>query len=137
MKIKDVPQELPFYERLTFRDIVYAIDENGEYAPVISDGWDIKNDAVKIAHDDLVEQCEELRRQAIAKEISPLAYHMKKALQDVALLSAYSGIPKRKIRKHLKYDEFMKLDEKTLYKYAYAMRITVEELKSVNDENKL
>jgi len=133
MKKEDVPQDLYYYKDSVIRDFTYAVDENGRYTMVVSDGWTVKNDAVSVVWDGLNEQCEEIRRQVLAGKVSPLAYHIKKSLLDVNLLSAYSGIPKRKIRKHLKPDEFMKSDENTLQKYAYVMHITVEELKHVDE----
>ena len=133
MKKEDVPQDLVYFKDNIVRDVMYAVDENGHYTSVISDGWSVKNDALGIVWDDIREQCEEIRRQVLAKEVSPLVYHIKKSLLDIGLLSGYSKIPKRKIRKHLQYDEFMKLDEYTLQQYADAMRITVEELKRVDE----
>ncbi len=133
MKKEDVPQDLQFFKDKVVRDVMYAVDEDGNYMPVISDGWSVKNDALNAVWDDIREQCEEIRRQVLARAASPLAYHMKKALQDVGMLASYAGVPKRKIRKHLKYDEFMKADEEILQKYADALRISVEDLKCVNE----
>ena len=133
MKKEDVPQDLQYFKDNVVRDVMYAVDEDGRYTSVLSDGWSVKNDALGVMWDDIREQCEEVRQQVLAGKFSPSAYHIKKSLQDVAMLSAYSGIPKRKIRRHLKWDEFMKLDENILQKYADAMRITVEELKRVDE----
>jgi hypothetical protein len=133
MNKKDVPQDLQYFKNNVVRDLLYAVDENGHYTSVVSDGWSVKNDALEAVWDDIREQCEEVRQQVLAGKVSQLAYHIKKSLLDVGMLSAYSEIPKRKIRKHLKYDEFMKLDENTLQKYADAMHITVEELKRVDE----
>jgi hypothetical protein len=85
-----------------------------------------------VVWEDILEECEPVRQQVLAKEVSPIAYHMKRNLQDLCMLSGYSGIPKRKIKRHLRYEEFIKLDEATLQKYADALRISVEELKKVN-----
>ena len=133
MKKEDVPQDLLYYKDSVIIDFTYAVDENGQYTVVVSEGWDVKNDAVGAVWEDLREQCKEIRQQVLDKKVSPLAYHIKKSLLDVNLLSAYSGISKWKIRKHLKYNEFMKLDEKILQKYAYVMHITVDELKNVDE----
>ena len=133
MKTEDVPQDLLYFKDNIVRDVMYAVDENGHYTTVISDGWSVKNEALGVVWDDIREECEKIRVRVLAKEVSPLAYHLKKSLLDVGLLSAYSGVPKRKIRKHLKYDEFMKLDENTMRIYADAMRITVEELKQLDE----
>ncbi|MDR1097153.1 MAG: hypothetical protein LBL57_03375 [Tannerella sp.] len=133
MKKEEVPQDLQFFKDGVIRDVMYAVDEDGKYTPVISDGWQVKNDALTAVWDDIHEQCAEIRRQVQAQQASPLAYHMKMALQDVAMLASYADVPKRKIRRHLKYDEFMKADETVLQKYADALRITVEDLKRVED----
>ena len=132
MKANEVPQDLKYFKDNVIRDINYALDEKGRYTSIVSDGWDVKNDALGTVWEDILEECEPIRQQVIAKKISPIAYHMKKNLQDIRLLSAYSGIPKRKIKKHLQYDVFMKLDDATLQKYADALRLTVDELKQVN-----
>ena len=133
MKTIEVPQDLQFFKDNVVRDVMYAVDENGQYKPVLSDGWSVKNDALNAVWDDIREQCEEIRSQVNMKQTSPLAYHMKKSLLTIGMLSSYADVPKRKIRKHLQYDEFFKLDEETLQKYADAMRITVEELKRVDE----
>ena len=132
MKANEVPQDLKYFKDNVIRDLNYALDEDGLYTSIISDGWDVKNDALGIVWEDIMEECESIRQQVVAKKISPIAYHMKKNLQDIGLLSAYSGIPKRKIKKHLCYEEFMKLDDASLQKYADALRISVEEIKQVN-----
>ncbi|MDR2921096.1 MAG: hypothetical protein LBV72_17250 [Tannerella sp.] len=133
MKVNEVPQDLKYGEGLVVRDVNYAIDENGRYTSVVSDGWNVKNDILESVWDEILEECEPVRQQVLAKQISPLAYHMKKNLQDISMLSAYSGIPKRKVKKHLNYDEFFRLDIEILGKYAEALRITVDELKEVNE----
>ena len=133
MKTEEVPQDMQFFKDNVIRDVMYAVDEDGHYTTVLSDGWSVKNDALNAVWDDIREQCEVIRQQVLTKEVSPLAYHMKKSLQSISFLSTYAEIPKRKIRKHLRYDEFIKLDEEILQKYADALRITVEELKRVDE----
>ena len=132
MKVNEVPQDLKYFKDVALRDLAYAVDDEGRYTSIVSDGWAVKNDILGIVLDDILEACEPIRQQVMAKELSPIAYHMKKNLQDISMLSAYTGIPKRKIRKHLQYDEFLKLDEEILQKYADALRLSVEELKQVN-----
>ena len=50
----------------------------------------------------------------------------------VKLLSQYTGIPRRKIRKHLKPAGFQQLEAETLQKYAEVFNLTVEELTDQN-----
>ena len=131
MTIKEVPQDLKYMAGGVIRDVTYAVDEDGRYQSVVSDGWTVKNDVLELVWDDIRESCEAIREQVRRHEASPLAYHMTKNLQDPAMLAAYAGIPKRKVKKHLTYDAFMQLDEQTLARYADALRITVDELRSV------
>ena len=131
MTIKEVPQDLKYMAGGVIRDVTYAVDEDGRYQSVVSDGWSVKNDLLDVVWDDIRESCEAIREQVRRHEASPLAYHMTKNLQDPAMLAAYAGIPKRKVKKHLTYDAFMQLDEQTLARYADALRITVDELRSV------
>lgn len=131
MTVKEVPQDLKYMAGAVIRDVAYAVDEDGRYRGVVSDGWEVKNDLLDVVWDDIRASCEEIREQVRRHEASPLAYHMTKNLQDPAMLAAYAGIPKRKVKKHLTYDAFMQLDDCTLERYADALRITVNELRSV------
>lgn len=133
MKTKDVPQDLKYYKGTVIRDQDYAIDENGHYQMVCSDGWAPKNEALEITIDAIDDECREIIRRIRAGETSPLEYHMVKGLMDIGLLSSYSGFSKRTIRKHFKPDNFNNLDDATLGKYADVLRITVDELKRVPD----
>ena len=132
MKANEVPQDLKYFKDNVIRDLNYALDEKGHYTSIISDGWNVKNDALGVIWEDILEECEPIRQQVMAKKISPIAYHMKRNLLNISLLSTYSGIPKRKIKKNLRYDEFMKLDEATLQKYADALRLSIDEIKQIN-----
>ena len=131
MKTKDVPQDLKYFKDKVIRDVMYAVDEDGRYTGVVSDGWSVKNDVLATVWEDILEDCEPIRQQVLRKKASPLAYHMKKNLQDVAMLASYAGIPKRKVKKHLEYEAFAGLDDQTLAQYADALRITVDELKRI------
>lgn len=134
MKVEDVPQDSKFFKGTVATDICYAVDENGEYKAVLSKGWEVKADALQSVLDDVAEQCEPIRQQVLRHEVSPLAYHMEKNLFDIDMLADNSGISKRKVKKHMEYDEFMKLDQETLEKYAYTLRISVDELKTVPEK---
>ena len=131
MNVKEVPQDSKFFKNTVIRDVAYAIDDDGNYMPVISEGWEVKNDALDITWDDIGEKCEEIRREILAGKLSPLAYHLEKNIMDVGLIAKYTGQTKRKVRKHLKPEKFKELDESVLYKYAEALRISIEELKTV------
>ena len=131
MKVKEVPQDSRIYIGNLFSDMNYAVDDDGNYVPVFSEGWKVKNDALDIALDAVNEKCEEVRQQVLAGELSPLAYHLEKNIMEVSLFAKYTGVSKRTIKKHLKPENFKKLDDSVLLQYAETLRITVEELKTV------
>jgi hypothetical protein len=131
MKIKEVPQDSKFFKDTVIRDVAYAVDDEGNYTPVISEGWEVKNDALDITWDCIGEKCEEIRSKVMAGEVSPLAYHLEKNIMNISLFAKYTGQTKRKIKKHLKPEKFKELDECVLQKYAEILRISIEELKTV------
>jgi hypothetical protein len=131
MKKEEVPQDGRFLETTNVRDIYYAVDENGNYCQVQSVGWEAKNEALSLTWDSILDAAESIRQEVLAGEKSPLAYHLQVHLFDVGMLSAYSGISKKTIKKHLQPKEFERLDDITLEKYANTLNMTVDELKKV------
>ena len=131
MKVKEVPQDSKFYKNTAVRDMSYAVDDDGNYKMVVSEGWEVKNDAMDVMLESINEKCEQVREKVLAGELSPLAYHIEKNIMDFDLLAKYTGFWKMTVKKHLKPEKFKELDDKVLFKYAEALRITVEELKTV------
>jgi hypothetical protein len=80
------------------------------------------------AWDVIHEKVEQARQLVLSGELSPIAYYMEKNLMDVKLLADYAGLPKRKVRKHLKPDQFEKLDIEILKRYTETFGISVETL---------
>ena len=94
--------------------------------------WEKKFDASELVMtNQFQEDYEPIRQQVLAGKLSPLAYHIQVNLFSVKLLSLYTEIPKRHIKKHLKPKYFNQLEEETLKKYAAVFEISVEELKKV------
>ena len=93
--------------------------------------WEKNEAATRIIMTNHIQELESVRNQVLAGQLSPLDYHMQINLFDIKLLSSYTGISKRHIKKHLKPENFNKLDEEILKKYASAFGISVEELKNV------
>ena len=52
MKIEEVPQDLKYFKVGFVRDQNYAVDDEGKYHKVWSDGWDVKNDALDVSLED-------------------------------------------------------------------------------------
>ena len=56
MKVKDVPQDLKYYEGTNIRDVNYAVDDEGKYQAVLSDGWAPKTEALELALEEDVDK---------------------------------------------------------------------------------
>ncbi|MEE4257246.1 MAG: helix-turn-helix transcriptional regulator [Bacteroidales bacterium] len=132
MKKKEVPQDDEGLLEGKFREPCYAVDEEGNYIAVPSTGWAPKNAALKQAWEEINMKTREAAKDVLEGRSSILVWHMEKKIMDLKLLSQYSGISRRKIRKHLKPDAFSELDTDTMQKYADAFNITLEELTNMD-----
>lgn len=128
MKKKDVPQDNEGLLQDKFREPCYAVDDDGNYVTVPSTGWAPKNAALKQAWEEVNENVDAARQDVLEGKQSMLAWHMEKNIMTIKLLSQYTGIPRRKIRKHLKPAIFAELPQKILQAYADVFNITIEEL---------
>lgn len=60
MKVEEVPQDLKYFKGTVVRDVDYAVDGDGNYQIVVSDGWTPKNEALEVTMADIDEQCREI-----------------------------------------------------------------------------
>ena len=128
MKKHEVPQDNEGLREGKAVELYYAVDENGEYVTVPTCGWAPKNAALLQAWEVIHERVEEARKQVLQGKLSPIAYYMEKNLMDGKLLASYMGLPRWKVRRHLKPSGFAKLEETLLRRYADLFRIPVETL---------
>ena len=129
MKKADVPQQESMLEG--HQRACYALDEQGRYVVVGSIGWELE----KIVNGQANEEVRQAIATALARvragKASPLAYHMARRQMDAAMLSAYSGVSRLRIRWHLRPGPFARLPEALLRRYAEALDLTTGELRSV------
>jgi hypothetical protein len=113
------------------KELFYYYEEGGVFDRKV--GYHPETDRIILqqAWDLFHERIEEARKKAIAGETSPVVYYMEKNLLDPMNLSMMAGIPIWKVKRHFKPAVFLKLNEKTLRKYATAFNISIEELKKV------
>ncbi|MDR2972774.1 MAG: hypothetical protein LBU83_12760 [Bacteroidales bacterium] len=93
--------------------------------------WEDKFDACRMTMNEQSHELEEIRQKVMNGELSNIAFYACKNLLSTGLLSSYTEIPKRHIKRHLKPKFFNQLDEETLKKYATAFGISVEDLKKI------
>ncbi|MHA7057001.1 hypothetical protein ACWGOQ_0007270 [Aquimarina sp. M1] len=130
MKKEEVPQDESSLSKANIKEVVYAVDKDGNYGKALSSGWDAKT----IALNESLELIEEQLRETIQKikqgVLSPIAYYMELQRMDVVVLSGYVGLWQWRVKRHLKAKTFNKLSEKILKKYAKAFEVSLEELKN-------
>jgi hypothetical protein len=128
MKFDEVPQDEAFLKEGKLRDVCYVVDRDGHYTRALSLGWTPKNDAIKLAWNQIYEHAEETRLRVLDGKLSPIALYMELNIMDLAILANYMELPKWKVRRHLRMKGFRKLSPGMLAKYAEALNITATEL---------
>ena len=127
MKKSNVPQDIGPKD---IEEIAYAVDEQGRYVKVPTIGWEPKNIANEQAWELIEGEIEEQLRLIRAGKRSPLAYHMTRNLMSVGLLASYMGLPRWRVKRHLKPGPFGKLPSELLSRYADLFEISVSQLKT-------
>lgn len=113
------------------RIVTYRPGEDGSVQSVRDDGFTDSNLVHEQAWAVIRRNAAEAWQQVRAGRKSPLHYHMVANLLDPAMLAQYVGIWTWRVRRHLRPDVFASLSPALLKKYAWALRLTVEELTSL------
>jgi len=130
MKKDDVPQDLSSLGKIT-KELCYATDSSGKYVAALSQGWDVKINALDIAWEDIQKRIAAAKQKVLDKEASQLLFFMEYRLMDISILAGYTGFWKWQVKRHLKPAVFDKLSEEKLQKYAEAFNTSVADLKSM------
>jgi hypothetical protein len=131
MKKEEIPQDLGALGKIT-SEVVYAVDESGNYSTALSNGWEVKSSALDVAWKDVQERIEAARQSVLHKEASPILFYMELRVMDIGIVSAYTGFWKWSVKRHLKYPVFKNLSERKLAKYAALFEVSLADLKSMN-----
>ena len=135
MKKSEVPQDKSNLESASFKELCYAVDENGEYTTVNSSGWDPKTIALNNAIEEINKRVEDAKTRVINNISSPIEYYMELHKMDIQILASYVGIWKWRVKRHFKPKAFQKLSNKTLQKYADVFEISIDQLKDIEHAN--
>lgn len=128
MKKEEVPQDEDNINQGLMTKVYYATDEQGHYGTQNSIGWETETIVTRQAWDLVNEQVEEARQKVLSGEASPILYFKEKNIMTYAIVAGYVGTFSWVVLLHTKPFFFKRLSRKTLEKYAYAFRISVEEL---------
>lgn len=131
MKKEEVPQDKSNLESANFRELCYAVDENGEYTTQNSTGWEPKTVALNNAIEEINQRIADAKNRVLAGKTSPIEYYMELHKMDVGILASYVGMWQWRVKRHFKPSVFKKLSQRILKKYAEVFDISVEELKQI------
>ena len=133
MNKEDIPQDAGALTSLT-KEVVYAVDEAGNYTTELSKGWQVKATALDVAWQDIEERIQAAKQKVLSQQASPILFFMEWRLMDIPIVAAYTGFWKWTVKRHLKPAVFAKLSTATLKKYAEAFNISLEALKTMNTD---
>lgn len=129
MKAREVPQDITYYEGE--KRACYAQNDEGKYVIVTSTGWDVEAVVNGLAVDELAAALEETRRAVLAGVKSPLCYHMERRQMTPQILGKTAGIATFRVKRHFRPEVFARLGASVLDRYAKALAVTLDELKTV------
>jgi hypothetical protein len=129
MKEKEVPQERAMLAG--YRRACYATDDQGRYVVVGSLGWEVENVVNAQANDEVRVQIAAALARVRRGERSALVYHMARRQMDVAMLAAYSGFSRLRVRWHLRPRVYARLPDAILARYAEALKLPLAELRAL------
>ncbi|MCM5679171.1 hypothetical protein M8A51_06460 [Schlegelella sp. S2-27] len=113
------------------RKAVYARDARGRMVITTSRGWEAEEIVTSHAVEVMKQQAHAALERARAGAASPLEYWMYARRMDVALLAQTTGFWQWRVRRHMRPDRFAQLHEKHLQRYAQALGLSVQDLRSV------
>ena len=113
------------------KKLMYAVDDSGEYGGVTSSGWQVEAEATLAAVAELERLRDDAWTRARAGLTAPLEYHMYRQRMEPATLATTTGLWQWRIRRHLQPARFAKLSPRLLRRYAEALGMTVDQLRSL------
>lgn len=131
MKKGEVPQDKSNLESSKFKELCYAVDEDGYYTTAKSTGWTPKTIALNNAIDVINERTENAKQRVLNNTTSPIEYYMELHKMDLPILASYVGLWQWRVKRHFKPKIFNKLSHRMLQKYADVFDISIDQLKNI------
>lgn len=131
MKREEVPQDAAILEE--WRELAYAVDEQGRYVLVPTVGWDAANLANIQAWETIAADMAAALEKIRAGQASPLIFHMARHQMDAGLLAGYVGLSRWRVRRHLKPGPYDRLTTELRQRYAEVFNLNVSELDHLPD----
>lgn len=130
MNIDEVPQE----GNATLaggRKAVYARDKDGHMVIVACPGWEVEEIVTLQAVDAHKAQADAALVRAKAGQTAPLEYWMYEKRMDLAILAQSTELWQWRVRRHFNPARFAALSAALITRYADALGMTADQLKSL------
>jgi len=114
-----------------WKEVSYAVDDDGRYVLVPSAGWEPANIANHLAWESIEAEVGAVLAKVRAGALSPLAYHMARNQMDAGVLAGYAGLFKWQVRRHMKPAAFRRISPALAGRYAAIFRIRQEDLMGI------
>jgi len=134
MKKNDIPQDESNLKSVDFKELVYAVDDEGNYTTAKSSGWTPKTIALSNAIEDIEERIQKAKQRVQDGKTSPLEYYMELHKMDIGILASYLGMWQWRVKRHFKPSVFKSLKTKTLQKYAEVFEVSIAELQQIPND---
>jgi len=108
----------------------YSQNDKGQYVLETNAPWAEKVSVALLISGNRA-NLEEIRKAVIAGQKSPLCYYIEMRQLTPKMLAKAAGIAVFRVNRHLRPEIFAKLKPSVLNRYTKALRITLEELKTV------
>ena len=131
MNQEQVPQDKENLNEGKLAKLYYATDKNGHYVKVNSIGWEPETVAMQQAWDVVNDDVKDALDLVIEGKASPLLFFIRKNIMNYSMVASYVGTIGLMVRLHCKPYFFKRLSRRQLEKYAYAFRISVDELTNI------
>lgn len=131
MKKEEVPQDTDNLNEGKLAKLYYATDEKGHYEKLNSIGWEAETVVMRQAWDVVNENIEAARAKVLKGEASPVLFYKEQNIMSYEIVAGYVGTLSIVVWMHTKPFFFNRLSSKMLDKYAFAFRITHEELMDI------
>jgi hypothetical protein len=114
------------------KELLYEFDPEKGYVQSVNLHSDSDRFFIEQYWDFSEERADTARRKFLEGKASPILYHMEIRVIELSFLHKIVGLPKWKVKRHLKARVFNKLSQSVLQKYADAFNISIETLKQTD-----
>lgn len=110
------------------RELFYSFDPEKGYGTKVGYQNSANQEIIRQSWEAAELRLSGIRDQVRAGILSPVAYHMERCLMEVPMLAGYMGLPKWRVKRHLRSTVYKRLPDNLRLRYARVFGIDVQVL---------